>query len=788
MLRSCRRSFLLLAAIVCLSSVQFSWGQETPPPASNKASGSARTLVQLTIHDFSLAETVEQSTYYSALQKAIPDALYLYFLSNPRLQVSRDPTVFRSKADVSPESSVLPGNQQSPESLYMLAGKITPVGVRSDSEQGSQLAGHRLFILQYQIWEQANPHDDPKQKGAPGSLATTTSELLDNLNLVAQAVVDILVPTQKLTLSLAPVQVDGFPDQTRRFYEANLLGLLRSSLLQSGLVQLTDTAQSGAYKLTESAHVRGDRCDVRANLVRPDGKVVDVPPEEGPKERILDTQARSTQNLIDALRIENGSALPGEVPSVSASASEYIESGNRYQGVDPELAVALYRKALALDASNTTARQSLANNLLNLDRPKEVVDVLNNPKDSRDHLLLALAYWKLKENERTVAELKAGLKLAPKDPQYYERAATLFEDLGDYDGAATTLDTGRRTIGDKKLSTLTNEVRRRGAAALINNGKPEQALPLALAALKEEPQSEWGNRLAGIAYLQMKDKDQARGEKYLKKAIDINPTAYAATELGILRLEQKRYEEAQKLGQQAIELDSGYSGGYSVIVDEIEDRAKLDPHQARVDAGEAVSWLKQFWNQKPSALTAVATLSQIQIVYVGTSPQEMHELYLIDERAVQGIPYAEWLPGWTNLVEQAMLDGHFEEAARVANELLKIELPPRYRVNVAFYSWLEYLLLGDCEKFQAYLSGFVDYVRRPELQGFQNPWLFDGTRRFIAVQSRDGSLTKQATDLIDSALTLLEITSFTQEAVQKFASDSSRFSMGACANRMAAGH
>ena len=115
---------------------------------------------------------------------------------------------------------------------------------------------------------------------------------------------------------------------------------------------------------------------------------------------------------------------------------------------------------------------------------------------------------------------------------------------------------------------------------MINNGKPEQALPLALAALKEEPQSEWGNRLAGIAYLQMKDKDQARGEKYLKKAIDINPTAYAATELGILRLEQKRYEEAQKLGQQAIELDSGHSGGYSVIVDEIEDRAKLDPHQA----------------------------------------------------------------------------------------------------------------------------------------------------------------------------------------------------------------
>ena len=144
-----------------------------------------------------------------------------------------------------------------------------------------------------------------------------------------------------------------------------------------------------------------------------------------------------TQNLIDALRIENGSALPGEVPSVSASASEYIESGNRYQGVDPELAVALYRKALALDASNTTARQSLANNLLNLDRPKEVVDVLNNPKDSRDHLLLALAYWKLKKmNVRS--ELKAGLKLALKDPQYYERAATLFEDLGDYDGAATT--------------------------------------------------------------------------------------------------------------------------------------------------------------------------------------------------------------------------------------------------------------------------------------------------------------------------------------------------------------
>lgn len=765
---------------MCLPSLLFSNEQQKQPATVDRTSAGARNLVQLSICDFSLAEKTEQSAYYSVLQEAIPDTLYLHFLRNPRLQVSRNTVVCGSKADSPQKSAIQKDSPETGKGMYTLSGTIIPVAASSEIAQGSHAAAHHLFIVQYQIWEQADPLSEARQKVPPDSVATTTTEVLDSLELIAERVIELLVPPQKLTVSLMPIQVEGFNDRTQRFYKANLQGLLRSSLLQSGLVQLTDNAQAGTYKLTELARVRDARCEIVAELIRPDGTTLKVPPEEGPKEQILELQQRFTQSLVDALRIETGPELPGEALSGSASADEYITSAKTYEQTDPELAVALYRKALALDGTNRSARQSLAANLLDMDRPKEALGVLKEPQDSLDHMLLALAYWKLKDNENTTIELMAGLETKPSYPLFYEKSATILEDLGRYDSGAKVLEVGSRATGDKKLSKLANGLRRRGAAALIVKGKPAEALPLVLASLEQEPESEWGQRIAGIAYLELKD---PRGEEYLKRAMEIRPTAYSAAELGILRIAQKRYDEAQKLGQQAIELDSAVRNGYVVLIREIKERAQSDPNQAKVDALKAVNWLKQFMNHNPSARMAVIVLSQIQIQYLGTTAEELHDLYLIYERAVAGVPYSDWLDGWTNLVEHAMLDHHFERSAEVANELLKIELPTRYRLNVAFYSWLEDLLLGNCEKFKAHLSAFEDYVRRPELRGFENPWFFDGTRRFIDAQSREGLLTSQTTEFISSALALLETTPFTDKAIQDFEAASSRLSANVCKQR-----
>jgi len=794
--------------VVCLSSLLFSSEQENPPASVDKASSGARTLVhaslllsseqekrpanadkistgartlvQLSICDFSLADKTEQSAYYSALQKAIPDTLYLRFLSNPRLQVSRNTAVFNLKADSPQKLSIQRGEPGTCNGMYTLSGTIIPVAASSEIAQGSQAASHHLFILQYQIWEQADALSEPKEKLPLDSVATTTTEVLDTLDLIAERVVHLLVPMHKLTVSLMPVHVEGFADRMQPFYKANLLGLLRSSLLQSGLVQLSDKAQTSPYKLTEFARVRGDRCEIVAELIKPDGTALKVPPVEGPKEQTLEIQERFTQSLIDTLRIETGSELPGKSLSGSASADEYIASAKTYEETDPELAVALYRKALTLDATNRTARQNLAADLVDLNRPKEALSVLKEPQDSLDHMLLALAYWKLKDNENTTTQLMAALETKPSNPLFYEKAATILEDLGRYDSGAKVLDVGSRVMGDKKLSKLANGLRRRGAAALMVKGKPEEALPLVLASLEQEPESEWGQRIAGIAYLELKD---PRGEEYLKRAMAINPTAYAAAALGKLRMAQRRYDDAQKFAQQAIELNPVEPEGYIVLLLEIEERAQSEPNRAKEDATKAVNWLKQIWNRNPSARMAVIVLTQIQIQHLGTTAEELSELYKIYEKAVTGVPYSDWLPGWTNMVELAMLDQHFERSAQVANELLKTELLPQYRVNITFYSWLEDLLLGNCGSFKTHLSAFEDYVRRPELKGFENPWYFDGTRRFIDAQLREGLLTSQANELILSAVALLETKPFTDKSIQSFQADSSRLSGNACKQR-----
>jgi len=761
-------------AVVCVPALCF----QQEPPADVKSSPSAPALVQLSIHDLSL-EVTEPSAYYQALQKAIPDTLYLHFLEQPRLQVSRDPTVFQSKADFSRQVTATAGDGgQSRDSTYLLVGKITPVEVHLQNVPESQLSGHHLFILQFQILEQVGREADPKLKLRPISVATTTSELLDTLNQVTQQVVETLVPVQKLALSVASVRVDGFPARTQRFYESNLLSLLRSSLLESGLIQLTDNPEAAAYKLNETARVHDDVCEVSTNLKRPDGTVIDIPLEKGPTAQILETHTRATEELIDALRIENSSPLSRDATSSSRlTAGEYVEAANRYQRIDPELALALYRKALTLDASDRTARQSLASSLLTLDRPKEVLDLLKNPADSRDRLLRAIAYRGLKDNKRTVEELNAGMIPPPDDTQYYAQAATIFEDLGDYEAAAAALETGRRTTNDTKLESP-SEVRRRGAAALIHNGKPDQALPLALDSLREEPLSEWGLRLAGIAYI--RTGEAIKGEEYLIKALNIKPTAYAATELGRLRLTEKKYDDARAFGQQAIRLDPQYEAGYYILVSEINDRAESEPAQVSLAAREVVGWLKHFWQENPSARTSVIALTAVQMLYVGTSAREIHELYEIHNQALQGVTCAAWQPGCLNLVEIAMLDGRFDEASKRATELLKIDLRPGYRVNMAFYSWMADLLLGDCEKFRTDFSAFAEYVQRPELQGLQNPWFFEGTKRFLDARSQEGAINSQASNLINSALALLESKPFTKEAIQKFETDSSRLVDRAC--------
>ena len=76
-------------------------------------------------------------------------------------------------------------------------------------------------------------------------------------------------------------------------------------------------------------------------------------------------------------------------------------------------------------------------------------------------------------------------------------------------------------------------------------------------------------------------------------------------------------------------------------------------------------------------------------------------------------------------------------------ELLKIELPPRYRVNVAFYSWLEYLFVRRLREIPSLSFWFCGLCFVGRNYGIPKPLAF---RRDLLIYRRSvsGWVTYQA--------------------------------------------
>jgi tetratricopeptide (TPR) repeat protein len=756
--------FLLL--LVFLGGRVFpGYGQESPSQKGHTAIPSGE-LVPLVVRDFIPWEHAEQSLSTDLL-RAIPDDLYLSFLGYPRLAVSRGPAVNQNTSSV-PQTDQRTGQipRTRGQAFYSLAGQVglvSPGATGADSTGGR---GVQLFLVRYQVW--LNAADSKSQPITDGSFVAAGGEVQDHLSEVARVVANkISPPDAAVNVFLPAVVTSCFSDKAKGFYEETLSGLLRTTLAENDFVKLTKD-RAGAFVVTQSVEAAPGGCVVRGTLQSPSGDTLVADTEKGPQSEILVTQSQVNQKIVDALHIQSVSGGQKTGVSGSLSADQYLQTAAKYEQVDPDLAAALYRKALSVDATNKEAMNKLAQTMLDSGRPDDVIDLIRKPTDASQFVLLATAYLKLRNTAKALGELDEGMQLHPTDPKFYEQAASIIEQTGDYEAAANALEAGQKYAQpNDRLAGMANQTRRRGAAAFITAGKTDKALPLILASLEREPDSEWGERLAGIAYI--RSGDTPRGEEYLNKAMHIMPTVYSEVELGSLRVMQKRYPEARAFARRAIEIDPKYGDGYDVLEDSVQNPQ---------EASETVAWLEKYAKMDPPIRSAIMVRSYLQLKFLPSDSKAVHEQYEAYKAATKDVSYTDWPEAWANLIELSLVDHHVEEAAGLADAMLTINLSQSHRLVVGFYASLAPLVLGDCKSFETNFNGALHYLQSTDIPALA-AWDFSATHKFIEDARARKILSQSGFSLAEAGLTLLEH-SITTNTVQQFSETALPLEKQAC--------
>ena len=505
--------------------------------------------------------------------------------------------------------------------------------------------------------------------------------------------------------------------------------------------------------------------------------------EPAQETQVLAAQVRLAGAVVDALKVNVALAPAQGASAVQPSSDDYYKSAQTYEKTDPDLAIALYRRAIVRDSSNTDAKLALASTYTNKNKTDEALKILNAPEfessaygqylrsvaytyaDSLDATLKnikpsaelepdmdACYYWRgyvydrRKDYAKAVQDYETARKLNPSDANYYEYSARVEEKLGKYDEAIAVLEAGRKQTSEgSHLATLLNYTQRRAAAHYIDSGKTAEAMRYALASVKDDENSEWGQRLVGIAHRKMGNLPEAA--KSLERALKIQPTMQAYSELAGVRLDQGNKKEAFALAEKGIELDSTATLPYGVL-----EKGIKGPE----DAKEVIDWLKVYAAKNPPAHIALVEWDYFQLLYRPNDSGEITDLYSAYDTATKSVPYSDWLDGWTNFVELSLIQGKSQQAATTAAEILKVTPKLEYQVPMLFYQWVAVLLDGNCVVAQNALRELTDFLARPELNDYQNSWIYKGTRVYLDAQSSRGVLDSDSYAVIQSALTLLE--------------------------------
>jgi len=85
-----------------------------------------------------------------------------------------------------------------------------------------------------------------------------------------------------------------------------------------------------------------------------------------------------------------------------------------------------------------------------------------------------------------------------------------------------------------------------------------------------------------------------------------------------------------------------------------------------------------------------------------------------------------------------------------------------------FYLWVTRLLLKECDQFGEALSAFADLLRQPKVKGFENQWIFEGTRQHLEEKFSEGNFDQRREVLLRAGLELVDSQRLDETNIQRF--------------------
>lgn len=786
--RKAREQLSLDIAIVGASSLigssQASAQGKAPTRQESTASTrKAREQRSLDIYNFVPATRGSGPDSNEGVSQALGDALLLQFVGQPRFLVRRIRESYSVSASAQ-QKSTLPSQNQQPLSKgptrYVLNGTVGVFEPPNSMAPGSERSNPSHFVI-IKYWLRAVGGQREPELVLDGDETPALSLLPIAVKHISDRILLKLVPPTRIRLRTEPVQLSGFPEERKSFYLENLTELLQAELQSVDWIVLVAGESPAEYSVQETASLYQGKYELNAKMlaIGRDEAAVSFP-QSGLEQDILAGQFRVARQILEELDTRQALVASGSNPAdADTDAATLLMAAKGYDETDPDLALPLYRRAVALDPTSLEAKLYLAKALIHEQHAQEALKVLEGPeieKSAMGHFLRSAAHAFLFQWEEAVSEADHAVELAPTartfwwrgrmktfkkdskgalpdyqkalsldpgDPDYYEAVARAQEDLKDYTNAVKVLEEGRKRATDgEKLAPLQNSIRRDAALALLQSGQPGKALPFAQAAAAEEPKSEVSQRILGTAYHALARLPEA--ETTLAKALALEETPESLAEMAWVYFDQHRKASAHSFAVKSIVKDPDGALAYQMLTASVGTEAQ---------AMQTVKFLSSIWRDHPRSFRALEAWDFLQLIYLAEDQAGLKLLDSAYTSTLKTVSYKDWLEGWSNMVELALVSGRADQAAAIASDLLKAEPSLDYAVTMQFYLWLALVAHQQCAE-DAW-NAFANLLSRPEVDGLNTHWDFTATRGFLYKAAHAGAIDERTRLKADSAINLL---------------------------------
>ena len=265
------------------------------------------------------------------------------------------------------------------------------------------------------------------------------------------------------------------------------------------------------------------------------------------------------------------------------------------KNAQPMDAAVYLREAARVRPDDLEIRRQLALAYLASREPKQVLDMIKEPKTGDDHYLRGSAYYLDRRFVEADQESEQALALAPDNPQVLILRARLLQRAGQQDAALE--------LAQKAVSLAPNwdePYYVAGVSSYFIRRYPEANQNLAKA-VELNPNSARALFLQSIALANLGKLDQS--EQGLRRAIALQPkNARFHCHLGILLMRESKYEKAEASFRKAVELRPDYALSHYEL-------GKLLVHSKQFTA--AAEELNQAVAHDPSLSAAYYQLAQV---------------------------------------------------------------------------------------------------------------------------------------------------------------------------------